>query len=115
MFNQCTIEGRLTADPQKANTTNGTKAVRFAIANQRSKESTMFFNVVAYGNTAEFVSKYFSKGSPIIVSGPLEYEDTGNNGKKYRNCQIVVISLDFTVSNKPESAADNKEQTADVW
>lgn len=114
MFNQCTIEGRLTADVKKSKTTNGTKAVRFAVANQRSKDSTMFFNVVAYGGTAEFVEKYFSKGSPIIVSGPLEYYDTEKDGKKYRNYQIVAISVDFTVSNKPESA-DNKEQTADEW
>ena len=113
MFNQCTIEGRLTADVKKSKTTNGTKAVRFAVANQRSKDSTMFFNVVAYGGTAEFVEKYFSKGSPIIVSGPLEYYDTEKDGKKYRNYQIVAISVDFTVSNKPESAADNKEQTTD--
>lgn len=114
MFNQCTIEGRLTADVKKSKTTNGTKAVRFAVANQRSKDSTMFFNVVAYGGTAEFVEKYFSKGSPIIVSGPLEYYDTEKDGKKYRNYQIVAVSVDFTVSNKPESA-DNKEQTADEW
>lgn len=113
MFNQCIIEGRLTADVKKSKTTNGTKAVRFAVANQRSKDSTMFFNVVAYGNTAEFVEKYFSKGTPIIVSGPLEYYDTEKDGKKYRNYQIVAVSVDFTVSNKPEQ--ENKESTSDEW
>ena len=113
MFIQCTIEGRLTADVKKSKTTNGTKCVRFSVANQRSKDSTMFFNVVAYGTTAEFVEKYFSKGTPIIVSGPLEYYDTEKDGKKYRNYQIVAVSVDFTVSNKPEQ--ENKENTSDEW
>ena len=113
MFNQCIIEGRLTADVKKSKTTNGTKCVRFSVANQRSKDATMFFNVVAYGTTAEFVEKYFSKGTPIIVAGPLEYYDTERDGKKYRNYQIVAISADFTVSNKPD--AEPKDAPADEW
>lgn len=113
MFNQCTIEGRLTADVNKANTTNGTKAVRFAVANTRNNKSTMFFNVVAYGTTAEFIAKHFEKGSPIIVSGPLEYYDTERDGKKYRNYQIIAISCDFPVSNKEHTAADSAEGAED--
>lgn len=114
MFNQCTIEGRLTADVNKANTTNGTKAVRFAVANTRSNKNTMFFNVVAYGTTAEFIAKHFEKGSSIIVSGPLEYYDTERDGKKYRNYQIIAISCDFPVSNK-DHPADNAESAVDEW
>lgn len=107
MFNQCTIEGRLTADVRKSNTTNGTKAVTFSVANARSNKSTLFFNCVAYGTTAEFIAKHFKKGSPVIVSGPLEYYDTERDGKKYRNYQIIAVTCDFPVSNKDHVAADS--------
>ena len=113
MFNQCTIEGRLTADVRKTNTTNGTKAVTFSVANARGNKTTMFFNVVAYGSTAEFIAKYFKKGSPVIVSGPLEYYDSERDGKKYRNYQIIAVSCDFPVSNKDHAAADSTADSAE--
>lgn len=120
MFNQCTIEGRLVADVRKSNTTNGTKAVTFSVANARSNKSTLFFNCVAYGTTAEFIAKYFKKGSPVIVSGPLEYYDTERDGKKYRNYQIIAVTCDFPVSNKDHAAdndhaADSAESTDNDW
>ena len=78
-LNKVILGGRLTADPELKQTPNGTPVVTFSIAVNRrfqSKENaqqqTDFFNVTAWRATAEFVSRYFRKGSSICVIGSLQ-------------------------------------------
>ena len=78
MLNKVILMGRLTADPELRQTPSGVSSCRFSVAvnrNYTSKETgerqTDFINVVAWRNTAEFVSRYFSKGKMIIVEGSL--------------------------------------------
>ena len=74
MINKVIIQGRLTADPELTQTTSGISLCRISIAVDRgykSKETgesqTDFINVIAWRHTAEFISRYFKKGSMIIV------------------------------------------------
>ena len=86
MLNQITVAGRLTHDPEMRHTANGTAVASFALAVDRdytSKDSgereTDFVDIVAWRGTAEFVSKYFTKGQLAIVSGRLQILPKGND------------------------------------
>lgn len=70
-LNTLAIMGRLTADPELKATSTGKKVVRFNIAVDGYGERADFFRVNAWDNTAEFISKYFRKGSMIAISGNL--------------------------------------------
>ncbi len=78
MLNQVVQMGRLTADPELRQTVNGVKLVNFSIAVERDyatetgKRDVDFFDVVAWRETAEFISRNFRKGRLIVVSGRLE-------------------------------------------
>lgn len=101
MLNICTLMGRLTADPV-LRYTNGNKAVTsFTLAVDRDYSSgnereTDFIDIVAWRSTAEFVSKYFRKGSMAAVTGRLQLRSwTGKDGNKRRNAEIVADSVYF--------------------
>ena len=89
MLNRITMTGRMTADPELRTTASGVSVTSFSIANQRNyknaegKRETDFFNVTAWRTTADFVTRYFKKGSLITVDGRLETrkftDQIGNN------------------------------------
>lgn len=89
MLNRIILMGRLAADPELRTTPNGVSVVSFRIgvARDYDREQTDWINVVAWRQTAEFVSKYFSKGSMIALEGTLQsrqYQDRdGNNRTAY--------------------------------
>ena len=104
-FNTVIIGGRLCAAPELKTTTNGTVVTSFDVAVSR-QDNTDFFRVVAWKNTAEFVCKYFGKGSSICVKGELQtrkYE--AKNGEKRTATQIIAREVYF-VDSKGERAAD---------
>ena len=88
-MNKNVISGRLTRDPELKTTNTGTSVCNFSVAvdrTYRDKEGnrpTDFFDISVFGATAEFVSKYFKKGSSIAVSGAMEsrkfVDKDGNN------------------------------------
>lgn len=109
MLNCAVIMGRLTADPELRTTPNGISVTSFSVAVDRSyqrageERQTDFINVVAWRNTAEFVSRYFRKGSMIAVQGSIQtrnYED--RNGNKRTAFEIVADNVSFCGS-KSES------------
>lgn len=112
MLNRAILMGRLTADPELRQTPNGISVVTFSVAIDRpySKDrerQTDFIDVVAWRNTAEFVSKYFSKGRMIIVEGSIQtrsYED--KNGNKRRAVEVVADNVQFGES---KSASANQQ------
>ena len=98
MLNKITIMGRLTRDPELRRTQSGVAVTGFTLAVDRDfgDKETDFIDCVAWKNTAEFVSKYFSKGRMAIVSGRLqmrEWED--KDGKKRKTAEVVADSVYF--------------------
>lgn len=98
MLNHITIMGRMTKDPELRRTGSGTAVTSFTIACDRDfgDKETDFIECVAWKNTAEFVEKYFSKGSMIAVSGRLQIRKwTDKDGNKRSNAEVVADSVYF--------------------
>ena len=102
MLNKIFIMGRLTRDPELRRTQNGTAVNSFTLAvdrdfkNADGTKDTDFIDVVAWRNTAEFVSKYFSKGRMAVVEGRLQLRDwTDKDGNKRRNAEVLAYNIYF--------------------
>ena len=105
-FNKIMIGGRLTADPENSQTPSGVSVAKFSVAvNRKAKEQqTDFFNITAWRGTADFVSKYFKKGSSIFVVGTLQNRSwTDQNGQKRYATDIVAEEVNF-VDGKNDNA-----------
>lgn len=109
MFNVVILTGRLTADPELKTTQSGISVTNFSIAVDRKVKSsdekhTDFINIVAWRQTAEFITKYFSKGSMIGIEGSIQtrkYQDKdGNNRTAF---EIVTNNVQFIESKKSSS------------
>lgn len=110
MINNITIMGRITADPELKKTPSEISVAKFTVAVERAdkERTTDFLDVVAWRSTAEFITKYFSKGDMIAVVGSLQarkYED--KNGQKRTAYEIVASNVSFCGSKKSE---DNKSE-----
>ena len=110
MLNRITIMGRLTRDPEIRYTQSQTPVTSFTLAVDRDfggrdggEKQTDFIDCVAWRQTAEFVSKYFTKGSMAVVSGRLQIRDwTDRDGGKRRNAEVVVDNIYFGESKRRE-------------
>lgn len=108
MLNRIFIMGRLTRDPELRRTGSGIAVASFTVAVDRdfsSKDSgereTDFIDCVAWRQTGEFVSKYFSKGSMIVVAGRLQVRNwKDKDGNNRRSAEIVVDNLYFGESKR---------------
>lgn len=106
MLNEVTIMGRLTKDTELRYTQSGKAVSSFSIACDRDigDKQADFINCTAWGKTAEFISKYFKKGSMIIVSGRLQqrsWED--RDGNKRTAHEVNVGTVHFGEAKKSES------------
>lgn len=112
-FNKVILGGRLTADPELKTTSTGITVVTVSMAVNRrtSKEQqTDFFRVTAWRTTAEFISKYFRKGSAICVVGTLQNNSyTDQQGQKRTFTDIVADEVMFV-----DSRNDNPAYTGDA-
>ena len=116
MLNKIIIMGRLTRDPELRRTGSGTAVTSFSLAcdrdfkSQSGDKETDFIEVVAWKNTAEFVSKYFSKGRMAVVEGRLQIRDwTDKAGNKRITAEIVADNVYFADSKRSESNDNQKE------
>ena len=108
MLNHIDLMGRLTRDPELRYTQSQLPVVSFSIAVDRdfggrdgSERQTDFIDIVAWRSTAEFVSKYFTKGSMAVVSGRLQIRDwTDRDGNKRRSAEVVADSVYFGESKR---------------
>ena len=121
MLNHITIMGRLTRDPELRRTGSGLAVASFTVAVDRDwpnketgEKETDFIDCVAWRQTGEFVSKWFSKGSMIVVSGRLQIRPwTDKEGNKRKAAEIVVDNVYFGESKKDSSSsAPNQYTTA---
>ena len=110
MLNQITIMGRLTKDVELRRTATGTAVASFTLAVDRdfSKENeTDFIECVAWKNTAEFVSKYFSKGRMAIVSGSLQIRNwTDKDGNKRKTAEVIANNVYFGDSKRNDEPTE---------
>ena len=111
MLNNAVIMGRLVADPELRTTGSGISVLSFTVAvdrgfvRQGEERQADFIDVIAWRQTAEFISKYFRKGSMIAVQGYIQtrmYED--KNGNKRKAVEIVADNVSFCGS-KAESGS----------
>ena len=116
MLNKVVIMGRFTKDPELRRTGSGTAVTSFSLAcdrdfkSQSGDKETDFIEVVAWKNTAEFVSKYFSKGRMAVVEGRLQIRDwTDKDGGKRRSAEVVADNVYFGDSKRSESNDNQRE------
>lgn len=112
MLNHITIMGRLTKNPELRHTQSNKAVASFTLAVDRDfdKNQTDFIEVVVWGKTAEFVSKYFSKGRMAVADGRLQLREwTDKDGNKRKTAEVVADHVYFGDSKKD---ADPLEQFA---
>ncbi len=108
MLNHITIMGRLTRDPELRRTGSGIAVASFTVAVDRDfggrdggEKETDFIDCVAWRQTGEFVSKYFTKGRMIVVSGRLQIRNwTDKEGNKRRTAEVVADNCYFGDSKR---------------
>ena len=107
MLNRIILMGRLTRDPELRRTGSGTPVTSFSLAvdrdfkSQSGEKETDFIDVVAWRSTAEFVSKYFTKGRMAVVEGRLQIRDwTDRDGGKRRSAEVVADNVYFGDSKR---------------
>ena len=112
MLNHITIMGRLTRDPELRRTGSGVAVASFTVAVDRDfggrdggEKETDFIDCVAWRQTGEFVSKYFTKGRMIVVSGRLQIRSwTDKDGNKRRTAEVVADNCYFGDSKRDGEA-----------
>ena len=108
MLNHITIMGRLTRDPELRRTGSGTAVATFSVAvdrdfgkNENGEKETDFIDCVAWRNTAEYISKYASKGRMVVVSGRLQIRGwTDKDGNKRRTAEVIADNVYFGDSKR---------------
>lgn len=109
MLNHIVIMGRIVRDVELRRTNSGKAVASFTVAvdrdfSQGDQKETDFIDCVAWQKTGEFVSKYFQKGSMIVVSGRLQIRSwTDKDGNKRRTAEVVADAVYFGDSKKQDT------------
>lgn len=119
MFNLVVLTGRLTADPEIKYTQNNVPVCSFSIAVERrykqgEERQADFINITAWRQTAEFISKYFSKGSMIGIEGAIQtrrYQDK-ETGKNRTAFEVIANNAQFVESKRSEDTTEGNSFTA---
>ena len=127
MLNHITIMGRLVRDPEMRTTQSGVAVASFTLAVDRDfvgrdggEKQTDFIDCTAWRHTAEFVSKYFSKGRMAVVSGRLQIDNyTDNDGNKRRSAKVIADNIYFGDSKRNDgdtqsNAGELKQQLTEL-
>lgn len=122
MYNKVIMMGRLTRDPELKTTPNGVSVCTFSIAVDRrfqvkgEERKADFFNVVAWRQSGEFVSRYFKKGSLILVEGELQTRSyTNKDGQNVNVVEIIAERVSFTGEKAQGGSAVPAEATPDSY
>ena len=119
MLNKIFLMGRLTRDPELRRTQTGTPVASFSLAVDRDfkdkatgERSTDFIDVVAWRQTAEFVSRYFTKGRMAVVEGRLQIRDwTDKDGGKRRSAEVIADNVYFGDSKRNVSELGTQSES----
>ena len=119
MLNHIVLMGRLPRYPELRRTGSGIAVASFTLAVDRdftaqgAERETDFVDIVAWRNTAEFVSKYFTKGRMAVVSGRLQIRNwTDKEGNKRRSAEVVADNVYFGDSKRDGAAPGGFDQSA---
>ena len=113
-MNKVILIGRLCADPEFRQTTSGIAVCRIRIAVDRPKQKDQerqadFIGCTAWRSTAEFISRYFTKGQKIIVEGSLRNNDyTDNNGVKHYSMDVLIQNVEFGESKGSDGGSQQQ-------
>jgi len=118
MLNKIFLMGRLTRDPELRRTQTGTPVASFSLAVDRDfkdkatgERSTDFIDVVAWRQTAEFVSRYFTKGRMAVVEGRLQIRDwTDKEGGKRRSAEVIADGIYFAGAKAAQPSEGNADE-----
>ncbi len=115
-MNKAILVGRMAKDPESRSSNNGI-IVRFSMAVDRKFKDANgeygcdFINCIAFGKTAEFIEKYFSKGMRIGIAGHIQTGSyTNNNGQKIYTTDVVVDEAEFVESKHSQNNENNTSQ-----
>ncbi len=118
MLNHIVLMGRLTRDPELRRTGSGVAVASFTLAVDRdyaaqgAEKETDFVDIVAWRNTAEFVSKYFAKGRMAVVSGRLQIRNwQDKEGNKRRSAEVVADNVYFGDSKRDNADGGSFNQS----
>lgn len=116
MFNQCTLVGRMVADPEMRETNGGVPVASYRIAVDRPQSSearnsgqekeTDFFNITSWRQAAEFIGNWGSKGRLVLVNGRIQIRDyTDKDGNARKATEIITDSVKF-LDRKPDEGGE---------
>lgn len=114
-MNNVTVTGRFTKEHDLKATNDGKYILKnsFAVSEgYGEKQKTNYFNVVAFGKTAETIAQYTNKGSKILLSGSLQNNNYEKNGEKVYQDQIIIRDFEFLEVKKKES---DKSVFDELW
>lgn len=114
-LNKVIIAGRITSDPELATTANGNQVVSFSLAINRKvggKDYPTYPSCKAWGKTAEFISRYFHKGSSLCAVGHIDTHSYEKNGER-RYVTDVVIDEAYFVDSRSDSSP--REEGPEDW
>ncbi|MBR0412659.1 MAG: single-stranded DNA-binding protein [Eubacterium sp.] len=122
MINTVALMGRLTYEPELKTTTSGVSVIRFQIACDRnyqrsgSERQADFIDCVAWRQTAEFISRYFHKGSMIAVDGSIQTSNyTDKNGENRKSVEVVINNASFCGSKAETGTAAPAESQSQSY
>ena len=120
MINMVALMGRLTFEPELRTTPNGVSVIRFQVACDRNYQKDSqnrqadFIDCVAWRQTAEFISRYFHKGSMIAVEGTIQTSNfTDKNGAKRKQVEVLVNNVSFC-GGKSENGSQGTRSGMDI-
>lgn len=115
MLNQVILMGRLTRDPERRYTEQGKAVTSFSLAVERDykpeggERGVDFIDCVAFGGSAEFAAKYFTRGQMAAVTGRLQVRDwKDKDGNKRRSTEVITSNIHFCGGKQQEAAGSNE-------
>lgn len=108
------LTGRLTKDPEVKTTNNNKTVLSFSLAVDRGDKdrTTDFIDCVAWGSTADFIGKWFSKGSPLSIIGKVQTRTYEKDGQNIKRTEILVDKAEFVP--KTNNASNNTERNTEA-
>jgi single-strand DNA-binding protein len=119
-MNKFQFMGRLTKDPEVRNTNTGTQVTSFSIAvnrrfaGQNGERQTDFFNLTAFGKTAEFCSKYFRKGGQVLVEGRIQNRTWEDQTGAKRYATDFIVEDTYFADSKRDGSGTNAVMNSDM-
>ena len=121
MLNEVVLHGRLTNHPELRTTDSGKSVTRFTLAVERDystgdEKVTDFINIVAWNKTAEFITRYFTKGKQMIVKGSLQVRKyQTQNGENRYTTEVRVDNVYFAGDKEKTSQGENYSENNDGY